>query len=66
MNEQSPITDRVLEYISYLSGYIGPRPSGSQQEKAAQEYLKTLLNRAGLRTEYQTFKFPSITKFLPI
>ncbi len=65
MNEPSSSVERVLEYISHISGFIGPRPSGSQQEKAAHDYLKTLLDHAGLRSEYQTFKFPSLPKFLP-
>lgn len=65
MNEENPTAERALKHIKYISGHIGPRPSGSQQEKAAQDYVAEELTKAGYQTAFQEFTFPAIPKFFP-
>lgn len=65
MNNAKIMAKKVMHHIQYISGHIGPRPSGSQQEKEAQEYLAKELNKAGYKTEFQDFSFPTLPKFFP-
>lgn len=65
MHETDPILSRVQEHIAELSERIGARPSGSREEKAAQELIATHLNKSGYSCHYQSFTYPAVPAFFP-
>lgn len=54
-----PDAARALEHIRHLSVDIGPRPAGSEAERAAAAYLAAQLTEAGYDATIEEFTFAS-------
>ena len=57
-----PVSDsakEALEHIRYLSETIGPRTTGSENEKAARDYIQEQLASLGYSVAIQEFSFES-------
>lgn len=65
MNNPYSWVDRSMGIITHLSCKIGPRPSGSQAERDAQEFLAEILRQSEYSCRFEAFTFPSIPGFFP-
>ena len=48
---------KAMEYTRYLADKVGYRHSGSEGERSASNYLKEVLDRAGIETQKESFQF---------
>ncbi len=55
------IESQVVEHARHLAETIGPRPRGSPQNHAAADYIRQVLQAAGLEVEEQRFECPAWT-----
>ena len=57
--------DTALGYLNHLAGKLGPRASGTEQERAAADYLAESFEQLGYETQLETFAYtgaPSISR----
>ena len=57
--------DTALGYLNHLAGALGPRASGTAQERAAADYLAESFEQLGYETQLETFAYtgaPSISR----
>ena len=57
--------DTALGYLNQLAGELGPRASGTAQERAAADYLAESFEQLGYETQLETFAYtgaPSISR----
>ena len=50
----------ALAHLEHLAGVLGPRASGTEQERAAAQYLAAVFLDLGYETEIQDFAFTSL------
>lgn len=55
------LADRIAEHLHYLSAVLGPRPSGSANNRAAETYISSQFAAWGYRLETQPFPCPNWT-----
>src|SRR5699024_1328918 len=48
----------AYEHMNYLAYEIGPRVAGSENERMAEQYIKSQFERMGFETTVQEFEFP--------
>ncbi len=55
----------AIGYLNHLAGTLGPRASGTEQERAAAQYLVQSFQRLGYETQIETFTYtgaPSVAR----